>query len=313
MRQDLCNLSDANVQTDVTGPCRQEFPPIATASIIPYFSTMRQMMLLFALVALFAAGCTTQALESRWYESTGPEQEVNYRFYHADSKTRYNVRNDSVNLYVSMDMADRLTMMKVLQTGMRLYLGSEGKKKERNELQFPLYVDKYLLTAEDLNPQTFALDMVGGTTSRLQRMLPTEGYFKLNGNVTSVYNGTMAENGVQATMRLDKDRALVYEAIIPLRLLGTASGTVALGVETGAFKMTDGEVISQTDITSGQQMTAGDRAMGRGQGVGMDPYGMNTPTGSTNMGMNQRALTRANPLEEPIRFWMTVVLARQSR
>lgn len=272
---------------------------------------MRQMIPLVVLLAMFAAGCTTQALESRWYVDSDREQTGNYRFYHTDSKTRYNVRNDSVNIYLSMDMADRLTMMKVLQTGIRLYLGSEGKKKERNELQFPLYVDKYLLTADDLNPQVFALDMAGGSSARLERMLPTEGYVKFDGRVTSIYNGTMAENGVQATMRLDKDRALVYEAIIPLRLLGTTTGTVTLGVETGAFKMTDGEVISQTDITSGQQMTAGDRAMGRGQG--MDPYGMNTPTGSTNMGMNQRAITRANPLEEPIRFWMTVLLAHQEK
>jgi len=197
---------------------------------------------------------------------------------------------------------------------MRVFLGAEGKKKERNELQFPIYVDKYELTATDLDPGQYALEVAAGHSNRLQAMLPTEGYLKLYGIVTSVFIGQPSEKGVIVSMRLDKDRALVYEAVIPLKLFGEEIDQIALGIETGAFKFPDGEIISQNDITSGQQMTAGDRAMGRGQG--MDPYSMNSqnnmnsPNGSANMGMNQRAMTRTNVMEEPIRFWITSKLAK---
>ena len=267
------------------------------------------------LTLLLLSSCTQEIYQSKWMEPSATSE--TFRFYHADSKIRYNVRNDSTMLYVSMDMADRLTMMKVLQTGMRIFLGGSKKKSERNELQFPIYVDKYEITATDLNPSQYEYDMVTGASSKLSSMLPTEGYLKMNGTVTSVFNGQPADNGTQVTMRLDKDRALVYEAIIPLKLLGEITGPVALGIETGAFKFPDGDVISQSDITSGQQLTAGDRAMGRGQGMdptGMNgPNGMNSPTGSANMGMNQRAIPKTNMMEEPIRFWISVELANPVR
>lgn len=261
---------------------------------------------------LMLNSCSKETFQSKWHVPSATSE--TFRFYHADSKIRYNVRNDSTMLYVSMDMADRLTMMKVLQTGMRIFLGDSKKKSERNELQFPIYVDKYEVTATDLDQSQYEYDIASGSSGKLSKMLPTEGYLKLNGNVVSVFNGQPAENGTQVAMRLDKDRALVYEAIIPLELLGEIDGPIALGFETGAFKFPDGDVISQNDITSGQQLTAGDRAMGRGQGN--DPYGMNgangmnSPTGSANMGMNQRAMPRSNVMEEPIRFWITVELAK---
>ncbi|MCF8258576.1 MAG: hypothetical protein K9J06_13550 [Flavobacteriales bacterium] len=256
--------------------------------------------------AFLLVGCSKQILESKW--NVPNKVESTFRFYHAESKIRYNVTNDSTHLYLTMDVTDRLTIMKILQTGMRVFLGAEGKKKERNELQFPIYVDKYELTEEDLNPAMNAIDRKG----QLERMLPTEGYRKYNGSVVQVFNGAPLDDGTQVHIRLDSDRALVYEAAIPLALLPSADGKVALGIETGTFKFPTGEIIQQTDITSqNQQLSAGDRAMGRGQGMdpyGGNPYGMN-PNSSANMGMNQRTLTRYNVMEEPVRFWMDVQLA----
>lgn len=260
------------------------------------------------LVAFTIAGCAKETLQSKWYAPEQTTEMGTFRFYHADSKIRYNVRNDGANLYLSMDMAERLTMMKVLQTGLRIFIGNASKKSERNELQFPIYVDKYELTASDMEPNDATLDRLEGRSNRLESMLPTEGYLKMNGAVTSIFNGQPLPSGATVLMRLDKDRALVYEAVIPLSFFGEMTGPVAIGIETGAFKFPSEEIVSQSDITSAQQVTAGDRAMGRNQT--QDPYGMNTPTGSTNMGMNQRAITRTSVMEEPIRFWITVELAK---
>jgi len=277
--------------------------------LIPDLWAMRLSIIVPLAITILMAACSKQILESKWHVPS--KVETNFRFYHADSKIRYNVTNDSTHLFLKMDVTDRLTIMKILQTGMRVFLGADGKKKERNELQFPIYVDKYELTQEDLNPAMYDIDRKG----QLERMLPTEGYLKYNGGVAQVFNGTPLADGTQVHIRLDSDRALVYEAIIPLKLLETKSGQVALGIETGAFKFPTGDVIQQSDITSqNQQLTAGDRAMGRGQG-GMDPYGGNpygmSPNSSANMGMNQRSMTRYNVMEESVRFWMNVQLAAQ--
>lgn len=276
---------------------------------IPDLCPMSLRILLSLTAMIILAGCSKQLLQSRWQPTEQPDG--TFRFYHADSKIRYNVSNDSTHLYLKMDVTDRLTMMKILQTGMRVFLGAEGKKKERNEIQFPIYVDRYELTPEDLSPALYAVDGKG----QLERMLPTEGYRKHNGKAVQVFNDVALDDGTKVSLRLDSDRALVYEAVIPLHLLGGTGGSVALGVETGAFKFPSPEMMQQTDITSGQQMTAGDRAMGRGQGMGggMDPYGMSpygmNPNASANMGMNQRATTRYNVMEDAVRFWMNVQLA----
>lgn len=266
---------------------------------------MSSRVLIPLLLAVLACGCSKQVLQSNWH---GPAQkDGSFRFYHAESKIRYNVTNDSTHVQLTMDVTDRLTIMKILKTGLRIFLGAEGKKKERNELQFPIYVDKYELTGEDLSPSYSALDRGSEAT----RLLPTEGYRKVNGTVLQVFNGAPLSDGTQVSLRFDSDRALVYEALIPLALLNPTGGQVVLGVETGTFKLPSGEIIQSTDITSQNQLTAGDRAMGRGQGLdpfSSNPYGMN-PTSSANMGMNQRALTRYNVMEDPVRFWITVQLA----
>jgi hypothetical protein len=259
------------------------------------------------LCAVLLSGCSKQLLQSNWHSTQ--KTDGTFRFYHPDSKIRYNITNDSAHVYLTMDVTDRLTMMKILRAGMRVFLGDAGKKKERNELQFPIYIDKYELTENDMHPAMQPIDRAG----EMDRMLPNEGYLKYMGKATSVFPGVPLDNGLQVSMKFDKDRALIYEAAIPLALLGMEkdNAPIVLGIETGSFKLPQGEIIQQSDITSGQQLTAGDRAMGRGvgMGMGMDPTGMNTPQGSANIGLNQRTLARYNVIEEPVRFWVTIQLA----
>lgn len=259
----------------------------------------------FLLSVIFLAACSKQVLQSNWHGT--PKADGSFRFYHPDSKIRYNITNDSTHIYLVMDVTDRLTMMKILRSGMRVFLGDQGKKKERNELQFPIYVDKYELMESDMHPAMHPIERLG----EMEKLLPNEGYLKYMGKATSVFPGVPLNNGLQVSMKFDKDRALVYEAAIPLALLGKEkeNAPVVLGLETGAFRLPEGEMMQQSDITSGQQMTAGDRAMGRGVGMGMDPMGMNTPQGSANIGLNQRTLARYNVIEEPVRFWVTIQLA----
>ena len=280
---------------------------LARQALIIDFCGMTSRFLLCLIIISMAAGCSQETFQSKWHAPKADDG--TFRFYHADSRIRYNVSNDSTHLYLKMDVTDKLTMMKILQTGLRIFLGAEGKKKERNEIQFPIYVDKYELTKDDMNPAMTPLERSG----QLERLLPTEGYRKFNGSVVQVFNGAPLADGTQVLIRFDTDRALVYEAVIPLALLNPSDGQVAIGIETGAFKLPSGEVIQQTDITSQQQLTSGDRAMGRGQGL--DPFSANNPNGmnptsSANMGMNQRALTRYNVVEDPVRFWVNVQLAK---
>ena len=83
---------------------------------------------------------------------------------------------------------------------------------------------------------------------------------------------------------------------------------ISIGLETGGYEFPQQDVaLSQADVTQANQgVTAGDRAMGRGNS---DPYGVNTPGASTAAGTALRNSTSYNKFAEPIRFWAKIQLA----
>ena len=65
----------------------------------------------------------------------------------------------------------------------------------------------------------------------------------------------------------------------------------------------------QTNVTQANQgPTSGDRAMGRGSS---DPYGINTPGGSTAAGTALRNSNSYNKFTEPIRFWIKAQIVQK--
>jgi hypothetical protein len=261
------------------------------------------MLFLFVASALVFTSCSNKLFESNWKAKA---LDAKFRFYDSESKIRYNIENDAENIYFSFDVMDQLTIQKILTTGIRLFIDGSGKKKERNELQFPIYSDK--VPIEELNDPgdgyELTLDAFG---TKPNQKIPTEGYLKIEGKVTSIYNGAEI-NGVLVSLRFDSTGSLVYMAQLPLNLLKPDNGMVSLGFETGGFVLpqTD-QAMNNASVTNGQQSTTADRAMGR---TNMnDPYGLNTPQGSSAAGVAMRNSTAYNKLAEPIRFWMDVRLA----
>ncbi len=250
------------------------------------------------------SGCSNKLYESNWKEP-GSESTA-FRFYHPESKIRYNIENDEKNLYISFDVMDQLTVQKILATGLRLFVDGSGKKKEKNELQFPVYSDK--VPIDELREQSSEYDQsLQYGKSKLDQLIPTDGYLKFNGEVSPIFNNTETK-GVLVSLRFDSTRSLVYRATIPLEIIGELADPMAIGFETGGFEMPQNDqVLSQADVTQANQgISAGDRAMGRG---GSNPYGVNTPGGSTAAGMAMRNSTSYNTITEPIRFWARVKLS----
>lgn len=272
------------------------------AKMFSQICSMKQIILFLA-AALTLGSCSNKLYESNWKK---PDTETSaFRFYHPDSKIRYNIENDDKSLYFSFDVMDQLTVQKILTTGLRLFIDGSGKKKEKNELQFPIYSDKVPL--DELRQYDNEYDQsIQLGQAKLNEMIPTDGYLKFNGEVSSIFNGA-EKNGVTVSLKFDKTRSLVYRAIVPLSIIGDISDPIAIGFETGGFEAPGSDqAISQADVTQANQgITAGDRAMGRGTG---DPYGVNTPGSSTAASTALRNSTTYNKYLEPIRFWVKVKL-----
>lgn len=256
---------------------------------------------------LLVSGCSSKLYESNWKK---PESRSSaFRFYYPDSKIRYNIENDETNLYFSFDVADQLTIQKIISTGLRLFVDPTNKNKQKHELQFPIYSDKVPISELEEYGNAYDQSMLLGK-ERLNQMIPTDGYIKFGQQVVQIFN-RVETDGFLVTLDFDSTRALVYRATIPLVAIKVESDQLSIGFETGGYEMPNSDqVLSQADVTQANQgPTAADRALGRGS---QDPYGMNTPGGSTAAGMALRNSTTYNKFIEPIRFWVKVKLATRN-
>lgn len=254
------------------------------------------------LLGIILSSCSNKLYDSNWKTS---KQESSFRFYDADSKIRYNLENDSTNLYFSFDVADQLTIQKILTTGLRVFIDPNGKNKEKYEIQFPIFSDKVPISElEEYGTQYDQSMQLGKQT--LDQMIPADGYLKIAGETTPIFN-MVESKGVTVNLRFDNTRSLVYHASIPLKLIGAESNMLSLGIETGGYEMPQQDVANpNSSVVNPNQLTAGDRAMGR---TANDPYGLNSPQASTAAGTAMRSSTTYNKFAEPIRFWVKVRLS----
>lgn len=271
-------------------------------------------LLLFLSIATFLAGCSNKLFESNWKQ---PATDSNaFRFYDADSKIRYNIENDSTHLFFSFDVMDQLTIQKILTTGLRVFIDPDAKNKEKNEVQFPIYSDNVPISELQEYGNRYDQSMQLGKQT-LDQMIPTDGYLKIGGKTESIFN-LVENNGVQVIMQFDETRSLVYRLKIPLTLVQVESEILSLGIETGGYDIPQQDVADpNASVVNPNQMTAGDRAVGRGVGMGLGGPGMNqglgTPGQSTAAGQALRSSTSYNKFAEPIRFWVKVRLSDYAR
>ena len=192
------------------------------------------------------AGCSNKLYLSSWHKQSVKDK--NFRFYHSDSKIRYNVENDDEFLYFSFDVLDQLTIQKILTTGLRLHLDPSGKNKQKHEAQFPIYSDKVPVSELEEYGSKYDQSMLLGK-GRLDEMIPTDGYLKINGNTVPLFNN-VDKNGALVSLKFDSTRSLVYSAKINLDAFNLTGNIVSIGFETGGYEMPQQDVsIPQTDVT----------------------------------------------------------------
>lgn len=276
-----------------------------------FYHLCEMRLLVYLLFLLAFVSCSNEIFESRWYNASDErENDKKFRFYHADSKIRYNVENDSTHLYFSFDVMDQLTIQKILTTGLRVFIDPEAKNKEKHEVQFPIYSDKVPISELQEYGNRYDQSMQLGKQT-LDQMIPTDGYLKIGGEAEPLFN--LVENkGVQVIMQFDETRSLVYRLKVPLELVEVEADVISLGIETGGYEMPRQEVANpNASVVNPNQMTAGDRAMGRGMGMGGPGMnqGLGTPGQSTAAGQAMRSSTSFNKFADPIRFWVKVKLS----
>lgn len=193
-----------------------------------------------------------------------------------ETKIKYAIDNDNRNLYIAMLIPSFATQMKMMRTGMTLYIDLKAKKKEGRGIEFPVKPDKGQGFSSTEAPRPVRNDGEEQSSSRreanLLMMRNSMAIKQLNtikifgfGENEPVQQVLDVPGSIQVAYKCDTTEAMEIEYCIPLSLLGDAAGLheklISIGCKIHAMEMRSG------DFQGGSGM--GDRGMrsgGRGMG-----------------------------------------------
>lgn len=146
------------------------------------------------------------------------------RYYTADRKINYALANNKDYLYVAVRLTDRLDQIRFLNAGLTLGIVTKGKKSGTYAMTFPATdpnatshsglllmhkADGSVITSDDRD------ELLSAKLTRLRNIKVT-GFKDIDEDMITTTN----TYGFKVDMDYDANGALVYEAAIPLKLLG---------------------------------------------------------------------------------------------
>lgn len=173
-----------------------------------------------------------------------------------ETKIKYAVDNDNRNLYIALFIPDYDTQMKMMRTGMTLYIDLKAKKKEGRGIEFPVKPDR----GENFTPTEGPRparndgdeqqDAVKRDANRLM-MRNSMAIKQLNsikifgfGESDPVQQVLDVPGSIQVAYKCDTTEAMEIEYCIPLSLLGDAASLheklISIGCKIHAMEMRSG-------------------------------------------------------------------------
>lgn len=208
-----------------------------------------------------------------------------YPNYDAKSKIAYATSNDGNNLYVTMETGDQMTQIKILKQGLTVSIDTSGGKSADFHINFPLQndIDQIELSRSDFRQDRGDQSLMENRKLSLDisRCAQDDNQFSLDG-FAGCNGGYMVKQaapcGIRVSMRIDEYKELVWEAVIPFKLIYNKDLITAKDA---------GKPISVCFAVKPFKKTGGKTSGGDGGGAG-DP-GMNNGMGSagTNSGINR--------------------------
>lgn len=172
-----------------------------------------------------------------------------------DTKLKYAIDNDSRNLYVALLIPDYGTQMKMMRTGMTIYIDLKAKKKEGRGIEFPVKPDKgeTFTPTEGARParndgeeqdaskrNTYRIMMRNSMAIKQLNTIKIFGF----GESDPVQQVLDVPGSIQVTYKCDTAEAMEIEYRIPLSLLGDAASLheklISIGCKIHAMEMRAG-------------------------------------------------------------------------
>jgi hypothetical protein len=213
----------------------------------------------------------------------------------------YSAANDTSAFYICVKIKDEQQQMRIMRSGMELWIDVKGKKKRETGIRFPL--SHSLPSLDHRNMATDGRpDLKKIRLMFLVQMkeMETVGFREgLNGT----QNNKVNKSGIIAVINWDSVNTMVYEARIPFRTLNVDINTldhVSLGVIMKALPKPQGPNGGQQDT---QNMMANPESSG---GMGDQHRGGGMHQEGDHMGMDDR-----NRVYEDVDAWFEAGIAKK--
>lgn len=186
--------------------------------------TIRISLFVSALIVLAACGSSKKAGEStplgNWQSGTvtvdGNDEEWKKPMIYNDKREMlyYSITNDSTNVYICLKASNEQLQVKILQSGLKVWLDANGQKKETLGIHFPMGGNTNNAMPSSMNAGQ-GTDMTKIKAAALGRQKEYEliGF----GAVNNKYAYKSANPvGIDVRIGFNNFQELVYEASIPL-------------------------------------------------------------------------------------------------
>lgn len=230
--------------------------------------------ILYGLLALVS--CSSALYQATWQtkpviaDGNPTEWSLPLRYSDSESGLQYNVTNDETNLYICIRATEQPIQMKILSSGMEIWLDPSGKNKETVGIQFPLPGMHDRKPIDENKQPDMSKGMNHGRMNMAEEYHLQKPQIALSGFKTE-YNGTFLaadSKGVKASIDWNEQNFMTYELVVPFISFYSKEFNTIKDNPVIGFKININALSGQR---SGSQ--AGDRQGGHPGGAGQGPGG----------------------------------------
>lgn len=180
--------------------------------------------------SFFLFSCSHKLAPEGHYQSTPivtdgktDDWPIPLRFSNGSRTLQYNVTNDDNNIYICVSSKEAATQLRILRSGMTIWLDPKGEKNKTMALYFPIGKQPDPERYSSRNSKTNGRNSKAtgsDVSAREAELLLQSNYYNTKGFL-DMENGqfgvTDTKGPIQLAIRRNDDSVLVYEVMIPVR------------------------------------------------------------------------------------------------
>ncbi len=217
--------------------------------------------------------------------------------YDKDNEISWAVHQDLDYFELHLRTEDKTSMLKILNSGMTIYLDPTGKKKKNISVQFPLEKDEKAINTRDQRSSSI-LRKQNGIQKLVNNLNPTF-IFENQGELSNL-NSTNTNEGIEVQVYLENESSLHYKLRVSKKEFLTANTSIENSFSLGIFSN------GQSNLKGPNLMETSNNRRPNNS-ITRNPRGQNSRMGNPS-GRSRQMRPDLERLALPINIWFKVTL-----